>query len=97
MLRTHNRQSLLGSLYPMMQAGSEQFKHALLESDIALQTLCEKGETVPELLVEMTSALPDKSRIRTHQSSRKLTGPRPRHEVMRMMARLQLKLEMSNR
>ena len=59
MLRTHNRQSLLGSLYPMMQAGSEQFKHALLESDIALQTLCEKGETVPELLVEMTSALPE--------------------------------------
>lgn len=97
MLRTHDRQKLLESLNPLMRASQEQFELALKESGISLQTLCEKGETHPELLTEITSSLPDKSRIRTGKSAHKLTGPRPRHEVMRMMARLQRKLEMVKR
>lgn len=97
MLRTHDRQKLLESLHPLMQAGQEQFELALRESGIALQTFCAKGETLPELLIEMTSALPDKSRIRTSKPARQLVGPRPRHEVMKMMARLQRKLELAQR
>lgn len=97
MLRTHDRLKLFGSLYPLMMVGREQFELALKESGIALQTFCGKDETLPELLLELISALPDKSRIRTSKPARKLTGPRPRHEVMRMMARLQRKLEMAKR
>ncbi len=97
MLKTHDRQKLLESLYTLMMAGQEQFELALKQSGIALQTFCGKDETLPKLLLEMTSALPDKSRIRTSKPARKLTGPRPRHEVMRMMARLQRKLEMAKR
>lgn len=97
MLKMHDRQKLLESLYPLMMAGQEQFELALKQSGIALQTFCGKDETLPKLLLEMTSALPDKSRIRTRKPARKLTGPRPRHEVMRMMARLQRKLEMAKR
>lgn len=97
MLRTHDRQKLVEGLYPLMMAGQDHFKLALMESGIALQTFCGKGESLPRLLIGMTSALPDKSRIRTSNSARKLTGPRPRHEVMRMMARLQRKLEMAKR
>lgn len=95
MLRTHDRQKLLDSLYPLMMAGQEQFELALKDSGIALQTFCGKDEMLPKLLLEMTSDLPDKSRIRTSKPSRKLTGPRPQHEVMRMMARLQRKLEIA--
>lgn len=97
MLRTHDRQKLVGSLYPLMMAGQERFKLALIESGIALQTFCGKTELLPRLLIGMTSSLPDKSRIRTSNPARKLSGPRPRHEVMRMMARLQRKLEMAMR
>jgi len=97
MLRTHDRQKLLESLYPLMMAGQAQFELALKQSGIGLQTFCGKDETLPELLLEMISALPDKSRIRTSKPTQKLTGPRPRHEVMRMMARLQRKLEMAKR
>lgn len=97
LLRTHERQQLLVSLHPLMMADRERFKHALKESGPALQTFCGKGETLPKLLLEIIAALPDKSRIRTSKPARKLTGPRPRHEVMRMMARLQRKLEMEKR
>jgi hypothetical protein len=97
MLRRHDRQKLLESLHPLMMAGQGQFELALKESGIALQTFCGKGEVLPKLLIEMASALPDKSRIRTSKPARKLTGPRPRHEVMRMMAGLQRKLEMAKR
>lgn len=97
MLRTRDRQNLLGSLYPLMMVGQGQFELALKESGIALQTFCGKGEVLPKQLIEMTSALPDKSRIRASKPARRLTGPRPRYEVMRMMARLQRKLEMTKR
>lgn len=97
MLRTHDRQKLLESIYPLMMAEQGQFELALKDSGIALQTFCGKGEALPELLLDVTAVLPDKSRIRTSKPTRKLTGPRPRHEVMRMMARLQRKLEMAKR
>lgn len=97
LLRTHERQKLLGSLYLLMMADQAQFELALKESSIVSQTFCRKGETLPKLLLEITSSLLDKPRSHAHKSVRKLTGPRPRHEVMRMMARLQRKLEMAQR
>jgi hypothetical protein len=97
MLRTQERQKVLAGLHPLMRASKEQFELALKESGIAFQTFCEKGETLPKLLIEITSGLPDKSRISTRRSVHKLTGPRPKHEVMKMMARLQRKLEMAKR
>lgn len=97
MLRTHDRQKLFESLHPLMMDSKERFELALKKSGIGLQTFCGKGEVLPKLLFEMTLALPDKSRIRTSKPARKLTGPRPLHEVMRMMARLQRKLEMAKR
>lgn len=95
MLRTHDRQKIFESLHLLMMSSKEQFELALKESGIAMQTFCGKGEVLPKMLIEMTSALSDKSRIRTSKPARKLSGPRPRHEVMRMMARLQRKLEMA--
>jgi hypothetical protein len=97
MLRTNERQKLLGMVYPLVVADKEQFKIALKESGITLQTFCSKGETLPKPLLEITSTLPDKPRVRTRKAARKLVGPRPRQEVMRMMARLQRKLEMAQR
>lgn len=97
MLRTNERQKLLGMVYPLVVADKEQFEIALKESGITLQTFCSKGETLPKPLLEITSTLPDKPRVHTRKAARKLVGPRPRQEVMRMMARLQRKLEMAQR
>lgn len=97
MLRTHEREKLLESIHPLMVSSQEQFELALNESGIALQTFCEKGEVLPELLTQITSSLPDKSRFLTKRRALKLNGPRTRHEVMRMMARLQRKLELAKR
>lgn len=97
LLQTHDRQKLLEGLYLLMMADQERFEIALKESGVVLQTFCEKGETLPKLLLEITSSLLDKPRSRTSKPVRKLTGPRPRHEVMRMMARLRRKLEMAER
>lgn len=97
MLRTHARQKVLESLHQLMMASHEQLELALKESRIALQTFSEKGKTLPEVLIEITSVLPNKSRIRTSKPVPKLTGPRPRQEVMKMMERLQRKLEMAKR
>jgi hypothetical protein len=97
MLRTQERKKVLEAIHPLMRASKEQVELALKESGIAFQTFCEKGEVLPQSLVELTSGLPDKSRVSTSRSVHKLTGPRPKHEVMKMMARLQRKLEMANR
>lgn len=97
LLRTHERQELLQSLHPLMMADQERFSLALKESGIARQTFCGKGETLPKLLLEITSSLLHKPRNHMSKPVRKLMGPRPRHEVMRMMARLQRKLEMAQR
>lgn len=97
LLRTNERQELLQSIHPLMMVNQERFEFALRESGISLQGFCAKGETLPKVIKATTTSLLDKPRIRTKRSIRKLTGPRPRHEVIRMMARLQRKLEMMKR
>lgn len=97
MLRTDERQKLLGLVYLLVAADKAQFEVALRDSGITLQTFCGKGEMIPKPLLEITSTLPDKPRVHTRKAARKLVGPRPRQEVMRMMARLQRKLEMAQR
>lgn len=97
LLQTQERQKLVRSIYPVMIANKKQFENALMESGISLQGFCEKDESLPQMLQWITSTLPDKSRARIPKSVRELTAPRPRHEVMRMMARLQRRLEMVQR
>lgn len=97
MLRTNERQKLLGLVYLLVGADKKQFEIALKDSGISLQSFCGKGETLPKLLLEITSSLQDKPRVRTRKAVRKLVGPRSRQEVMRMMAKLQRKLEMAQR
>lgn len=97
MLRTQERQKVLESLHSLMMTDRDHLDHALKESGIALQTLCEKSESLPTVLFDLTAGLPNRSRIHTNKPARKLSGPRPRHEVMKMMERLQRKLEMAKR
>ncbi|HUX89244.1 MAG TPA: TniQ family protein [Gallionellaceae bacterium] len=97
LLQTQERQKLIGSFYPLMLTNKKRFENALIESGITLQGFCEKDESLPQMLQWVTSFLPDKPRSRTPRSERTLTAPRPRHEVMRMMAKLQRRLEMLQR
>jgi len=97
LLQTQERQKLIESIYPFMISNREQFEKALVESSLTLQGFCEKGDALPQTLQWVTSYLPDKPRVRIPKPVRELTAPRPRHEVMRMMARLQRRLEIVQR
>ena len=97
LLRTQERQKLFGSVSRLMVAGREQFEVALNESCITLQGFCGQGETLPEMLAPIVESLLSQPVIRTRKLWREKDGPRPRHEVMRMMAKLQRKHEMVRR
>lgn len=97
MLRTNERLKLLGMVCSLLVADKEQFVIALKESGITSQTFCNKGETLPKSLLDIASTLPNNPRVHTRKAACKLVGPRPRQVVMRMMARLQRKLEMAQR
>jgi hypothetical protein len=96
MLRTTERQSVFESLYPLMTSEWERFHAALTTSEMTFQSFCTKDTELPDALKELTKNLPGNSKPH-RQRSRKLSGPRSRFEVMKMMIRLQRKLEMSNR
>lgn len=97
MLQTKERQILLSHLYPLMSASKEEFENAAIETNLTRQAFCSKDDVLPETLKHVYDTLPDNAKTRTKRVKRSPCQPRPRHEVMRMMARLERKLEMAQR
>lgn len=93
MLRHDDRQKLLIPLWQIMISKEERFESALSTSGLSLQGFSAEHGKLPMLLAKMATSLPDKHRSHPRKAARALSGPRPRHEVMRMMSRLQSKLE----
>lgn len=96
-LRVHERQKILGATWCFLAAGRSLFEDALKESGITHQGFCGGGGQPPALIAELAAVLPDKPVTRTRQSKPRLAGPRLHHEVKRMMAKLERKLEMMRR
>lgn len=92
MLRHDDRQKLLIPLWQIMISKREGFESVLLASGLSLQGFSAEHGKLPMLLKKIASSLPDKHRPRPRKAAHALSGPRPRHEVMRMMVRLQNKL-----
>lgn len=97
LLRTHERQSLFSGLYQLIMSSKQQFKIAAMKSSITRQAFCSQDEILPSILVVFYESLPNHPRKRSKNIKRNKKTPRPRHEVMLMMARLQRKLEMAER
>lgn len=92
-LRTDGRQKLLMFLGQIMVSERESFESALLASGLSLQGFSAEHGKLPMLLTKIATSLPDKHRSHPRKAARALSGPCPRHEVVRMMSRLQNKLE----
>ena len=92
-LSLYDRQRILAMVWYLMCIERSAFTSALLESGVSWQGLCEKGQHIPPLIAELAQCL-EKRDIKD-RDSRQLRQPKPRsrQEVMRMMIRLQRKLD----
>lgn len=97
LLRVRDRQGLFEAAWFFLAADKGSFEHALKDSGITQQGLCGKGVPVPSLVAGFAESLPNKPVSRRRRSTPGTTSPRPRHEVLRMMARLERRLEMTLR
>lgn len=97
LLRTHERQSLFYGLHQLLMSSKQQFKIAAIKSRITRQAFCSQNETLPSILLAFYETLPDNPKKRNKNIKRIKNTPRPRHEVMRMMAKLERKLTMAQR
>lgn len=97
-LRVHERQNILGATWRFLVADKSVVERALKKSGITHQGFCGGGGgQSPALIAELAAVLPYKPITRTRQPKPRLAGPRLRHEVKRMMAKLERKLEMMRR
>jgi len=97
LLRTEDRQPLLGALRKMIGIDLGDVTTYLNESGITRQGFVAQGEKMPALFAEIFTQLPDNAGGHRKRIVRDPGQPRPRHEVMRMWLRLQRKLEMQQR
>ena len=93
-LRVHDRRDLLAGVWRLMALDARQLRAALKASGITRQGWCEKGRSVPGPLARFVPELPESPERRPYPPRKPRTGPRPRHEVVLMMNRLQRRLEL---
>lgn len=88
-----DRQRILAIVWHLMGIERSTFTSALLKSGVSWQGLCEKGQHIPPLIAEQAQCL-EKRDIKDRDSRQlRQSKPRSRQEVMRMMIRLQRKLD----
>lgn len=97
LLRTNERHKLFACLYQIMTVSKDEFERIALETNITRQAFCSQDDVLPEVLKPLYDLLPDNPKLRSRKIKRSRHQPRPRHEVVRMMARLERKLEMAQR
>lgn len=93
-LRVEDRRDLLDGVWRLMKLNAKQLRATLKTSGITRQGWCEKGQSVPEPLARFVPELPESPERRGYSPRKRRSGPRPRHEVVLMMNRLQRKLEL---
>jgi len=91
-LNVQMRERLLGAVWRFLTVDKDRFLHALKTADLSRQGLSTRKESMPSLLSAIIEGLPDHSVTRKKSPKAHLSGPRPRHEVIRMMKRLERKL-----
>ena len=93
-LDVRTRQALLGGVQHVMRLGRDELHDALEAAGTSRQGLFGETRQVPTTLAALGPALPDHPKPHGHRLPRKRRGgPRPRHEVLKMMQRLENRLE----
>lgn len=83
------RQALLGTVTSIFAGDGITLRGACLSAGVSSQGLCGARKSVPPLILELAESLPHTPRGNPARSIKPRTsGPRPRHVVERMMARL---------
>ena len=89
-MSVEDRAVLLDAVARLIALGPAGLKCALETAGLTRQGWCERGDTVPGPLAGVAEALPESVAAGTKRSrQRRRSGPRPRHEVRQMMARLE--------
>lgn len=89
-LGVEERTAMLDAVSRLMGLGAAELGRAVETAGLTRQGWCEQGETVPAPLARVVPPLPESHLAgakRPRRTRRK--GPRPRHEVRQMMARLE--------
>ncbi len=97
LLNVRDRQQILMATWHFISADKSRIENALKQFGVTRQGFCGKGEPAHVLVAELAETLSDRPVTRMRQPKPLLAGPRPRHEVMRMVAKLERKLEMMQR
>lgn len=97
LLPVRDRQEIFGIAWPFLEAKKDRLIDAVLESGITQQGLADKDQQIPASIHELFDRAADASRGPRRSNPARRGGPRPRHEVKRMMTRLERKLEMKRR
>ncbi len=94
LLGARNREALLGSVQHVMKLDRDGLSNALETTGISRQGLFGERRSVPRTLAAVVPTLPDRAKSHRRQPPRKHRGgPRPRHQVLKMMHRLESRLE----
>ena len=93
-----DRTAVLNAVARLMALGATGLQCAAETSGLTRQGWCERGDTVPEPLAGMVGDLPDSASAGAKRPRRRRrSGPRPRHEVRQMMARLERAARLESR
>ena len=92
-LDVEERQRVLGAVGRLMRLQQDTLREALASAGISRQAWRGEQPVVPETLVAIVSALPDRGRPQRRRPRKRPAGPRPRHQVRQMMKRLERRLE----
>ena len=97
-LGVEERAAVLDAVARLMALGDTGLTKAAASSGLTRQGWCERGDTVPGPLANVTGALPESASAGAKRPRRRRPrGPRPRHEVRQMMARLERTAKIGSR
>ena len=88
-LGVEERAAVIDAAGRLMGLGPKGLRRAVEEAGLTRQGWCEQGDTVPEPLARAVPTLPESAAAGAKRPRRRRSGPRPRHEVRQMMARLE--------
>lgn len=89
-MSVEDRAAVLEAVGHLMALGASGLREAVEGSGPTRQGWCERGDSVPAPLANIADGLPESANAGSkNPRKRRGRGPRPRHEVRQMMARLE--------
>ena len=88
-LGVHDRQRVAAAVWRIMKLDGHALRGAARAADISRQSWLGDRRTAPDVLLGAMPTLPDRPANPRRRARKRRAGPRPRHEVQKMMQRLE--------